>query len=630
MRVSVLFRLRLRIALSLAMTLVFVLACDQQSPSGPVEDGFLRLRVAPDQGGSFSMLVDIPSDNLVGFGEQPWTDVIEIVGPAIIDASVYGTIFADLAEYPADYPCSPGPGGTSGNQNVGPHGNGGEFYIVLALHDGISQSNVSTTVEDSVTLRYRGVLNDTRTLRVYRKGGGSVCSIHGGSSFPGYEALNSSQEIAVVTYGISNSAYPLSIYTPDSTAFTVYAEGGYSLASRTWKYRTGDTLAVPAGPPGGPPWNQAVPGCGATDTCSHAPTVSGRFYLLAEVKDGATHIGQLAVASDVIWVNNPHVNLECPSAVVRGEAIACQVNGAPTSTTFNWTFSPDSVRIWPGLGKLTVAGSVELSDGDDSWSGTVVVPGTVVVEVATPFDTLRDSVHVSVGDRNWQTSESVSLLSGDHGEHPVVLSVDTVLLGKNVDPTGDITVQFASSGLDVDTIPSGPNAGYVYLASPPFSFPRRYWVNKWILPSGYIHDVNGDSASHWTALVDQYSGDPQPLFDGVTGHEKYGINGGLGHQQAFKDAMQGWVCGNADAIVDRAAGAQGLVQGFWTAIQGNGGGYLGTESDDAWKVGGNYSGVAAVLGTSGATHDGSHSHEEGLHDNVKGITQAHSTICGGP
>ena len=159
------------------------------------------------------------------------------------------------------------------------------------------------------------------------------------------------------------------------------------------------------------------------------------------------------------------LELTCtPASVTRGEPTSCTASAMPAGATLQvqeWSFV--------GAGGLTAN---EVSN-ESTWSGPLVVSGTVTVRALVDETELTSDATVTVGARNWSAV------------HPSFEVVDASP-GLRAEPRPTEIGQFGAVQFEVTAdgavaavaeVPSGPNAGFHYLTAIPYGVRARVFVN---------------------------------------------------------------------------------------------------------------------------------------------------------
>jgi hypothetical protein len=181
--------------------------------------------------------------------------------------------------------------------------------------------------------------------------------------------------------------------------------------------------------------------------------------------------------------------LSCPSSVARGSSVTCTVTPS-TVTVSNWKFTD---------GTNTVVRSS--STGSLTWSGVVVITGTVSVTV-NQSATL--TARITANSRSWHTSSAspVEVANGTFRALPVppAPSGSDAGLGESQEITGNSLfggVSFLSDG--------GPNNGYGYYGTmPSFQTSYKYEINPDLKNTGstfYLHQCGNYSTSNPSGYI---------------------------------------------------------------------------------------------------------------------------------
>lgn len=245
--------------------------------------------------------------------------------------------------------------------------------------------------------------------------------------------------------------------------------------------------------------------------------------------------------------------LVCPSAVQRGQEIACQV-ASPQLAATGWSFVPDDSL--PEVQEQTSA---------QEWRGIAAAGGTVTVHVTdgvTPRDYSRRFTVVN------RPSPWASLQSYREGPEPTAPDVEPdigVTLGRNCPEVLTLCIPNQSrvqpspfdslgAGFTAQRIPSGPNRGYWFVASARYEMKRVGNVNPAILANSWrTHALPGsvpkkcrqglgfgpkDSvfANFHRYNLECQNLDMEGFVAAVWGHEGFGHGGGAGHESLARAA----------------------------------------------------------------------------------------------
>lgn len=144
----------------------------------------------------------------------------------------------------------------------------------------------------------------------------------------------------------------------------------------------------------------------------------------------------------------PDLTLVCsPGSVERGQQVSCDVSVHPEDSTFavrKWTFSGDGHVVTD-------------TTSATSWSGPIVVGGSVSVEAVANGHDLAESTTITVNPRIWPTMK-VAGIDGGNGD----LTYPPQQLGD----LAHTHQPFNRYVYDVEKITSGPNTGFWYIRSP--------------------------------------------------------------------------------------------------------------------------------------------------------------------
>jgi hypothetical protein len=170
------------------------------------------------------------------------------------------------------------------------------------------------------------------------------------------------------------------------------------------------------------------------------------------------------------------LTLTCPATVPRGGDVACVVSTATAGDSLRvtaWHFQPDNPALGPDI---TPPEGAELTT---KWPGKMVASGTVQVKAMVAGQEKRDSAHIMVEARNWE-SEPVTwtwsdVSPGGLPERPEKFEGEL----------GHSWFRAAINGSAIAVIPEGgPNAGLVYFSAPPGRVEAEGAVNTTALKEG--------------------------------------------------------------------------------------------------------------------------------------------------
>jgi len=274
-------------------------------------------------------------------------------------------------------------------------------------------------------------------------------------------------------------------------------------------------------PLGVPFEGQAGNGVDAISDCGGIINVTGDFYngwrtansSIASVNAGGIHTGvAIGTTSTTAWGRLPEagrrftcplntygpassdnvVTLTCPSSVTRGASATCSLNNAPTGATFSgWKFTDANSNI--------VIRST--NTGSSSWTGAMVISGTVSVTVTAGRGSTPLSARVNVANRNWHTNPA-SPIEVSNGTF-YVLYVPPQPTG-NFSGLGISNWRAAYGTISYVTIgDGGPNQGYTYFPSnfPWTNFDYRYEINP---------DLENTGSTFYTAQCGNYNATTNP------------------------------------------------------------------------------------------------------------------------
>jgi hypothetical protein len=216
------------------------------------------------------------------------------------------------------------------------------------------------------------------------------------------------------------------------------------------------TLTVGSGDPGGP----------VTVTVAADAWGGGSFFQAGGGGGGSATSG--------VSVTPLPPSLSCPASVTRAGNITCQVSYATAGRITAWQFADDN------------GGTVSGSAGSTSWSGMMVVSGTISVTVSGYG---RISTGVTVNPRSgWQTSPASPAQVGD-GTLIWTGSTATPLPSP---PTAGEFVGFynliSAPIAAYATVASGPNQGYLYITS--VSYPSLSNYFQWELAADVANSTS--------------------------------------------------------------------------------------------------------------------------------------------
>lgn len=258
--------------------------------------------------------------------------------------------------------------------------------------------------------------------------------------------------------------------------------------------------------------------------------------------DGAIGIDNLKI------VRHP---LICTSPVTRGQQVSCKVS-SPSWTVTGWEFNPDNT------GSLTV-GPVQEASASTEWKGTAVATGVVTAHVTNGGASRDLKARFVVNTRqspwgtagNWTYYDSISP-SMDVEPIPGV----QITYGRNCPDslpcvrTSHVQpdpAQFPGFGFTADTVASGPNKGYWYVATSKYAMHRHaklnpaiydtsHWTHPVANPTNQCRNALGFGpkaavSANWNRYSNKCKGINTPGFvSAVLGHEGFGYGGGVGHE----------------------------------------------------------------------------------------------------
>lgn len=203
-----------------------------------------------------------------------------------------------------------------------------------------------------------------------------------------------------------------------------------------WTFFEGDTLGNPGS---GTPVQ--VYECQGRMSCSYDPQTGGRMQMVAYV-----HGRYLEAFGNVVREQESRLELSCPPSVERGNPMRCTVaaNPAGTLTDIQWSFSD-------------TAGHVVRDSGRAEWTGTMVVGGRINVTARLSGTPVASDTPIAVTPRRWPRISVVAVDSGN-GHLPAQ--------PRFIYDLADTHPPIPDGPIDIDTITSGPNAGWAYLALP--------------------------------------------------------------------------------------------------------------------------------------------------------------------
>jgi hypothetical protein len=302
--------------------------------------------------------------------------------------------------------------------------------------------------------------------------------------------------------GLRFSNFPTSGQFPPGAAF--------------WSFHPGDSLPdQPAR--SGPGWQ--VPGCQYQLVCRYKPPVPGRMQVNAFVE-----WQRAIVRSRPAFVPEPRLSLTCNAhsdsvAVERGEAIDCRAEATPVGGgPITWEFAADSSAYRnPAAGGTPHRGT--------SWTGKMVLSGTITARASLENRALEARVHVRVAPRNWvgkafeATAAEESAESGEFTARPNVV--------QRLGHIHHMVTYVITRGDNWEPIISGPNGLLGYFLKIPVSYHGRVHVNRLALSVG---------SDFWNAQPDRLPnlrpGDPirctraevEPFIPIILRHEGVGFD----------------------------------------------------------------------------------------------------------
>jgi len=190
--------------------------------------------------------------------------------------------------------------------------------------------------------------------------------------------------------------------------------------------------------------------------------------------------------------------LSCtPTSVARGGSVTCSVSGAPTGATFSgWKFTDSN------------SNTVTSSQTNSSWPGTMVMGGTVSVQVSASGSnptTLTASVTVTARTNFAFTAVSPTLEPNNSSpSSSCTLSVPSPPVAGGL--LGQTCLNVALSVNDAVVNDSGPNQGYHYVTSVSSSYQGT--------PTAYYYvispDLSNTSSAFYQAQTGTYNAQTNP------------------------------------------------------------------------------------------------------------------------
>jgi hypothetical protein len=147
--------------------------------------------------------------------------------------------------------------------------------------------------------------------------------------------------------------------------------------------------------------------------------------------------------------------LSCPPTVTKGMPATCSVYGVAANRITGWQFVGGGATVTGAGGSLT-------------WSGTMVVSGTVSVTISNPALNIS-SAQITVNARPWHVAPDPAVQVPGN---VLVVAGRTIILPIPPAPQGDLSglgySGFQASALPfrTTTVQGGPNRGFTYYASP--------------------------------------------------------------------------------------------------------------------------------------------------------------------
>ncbi len=206
----------------------------------------------------------------------------------------------------------------------------------------------------------------------------------------------------------------------------------------TWKFIRGENVEDDPRSPGG----EAIPvnECGFQLTCSYRPPGLGRMQASAWIEGR-----EVTVRSNP--ATTPEIQLTCnPLPVTRGNDLDCRASASPSGrlSDIRWEFR-DSLGI------------VTRDSAGETWGGKMVVGGRMRVSAKLDGLLVQKDTAISISPRTWPSMTVVAVDSGNGHlpTHPTLIQ-----------HLADIHPPIPSAPVVIDTISTGPNAGWAYLAAP--------------------------------------------------------------------------------------------------------------------------------------------------------------------
>jgi hypothetical protein len=268
-------------------------------------------------------------------------------------------------------------------------------------------------------------------------------------------------------------------------------------------------------------------------------TLTGEFTSVVLTPGDEDYVGYSMYVTAAVDTGPPRLDVDCDPAVVeRGKSVTCsmRVTGGQTPKEPEWTF--DS----PGL-SADLGGQIRYpySDGDSAsttWSGTMVVSGSVSGSALIDGKRVADTARVEVTPRQWRAQNVLAqprnVSFGGQGPLPPLPPVESEL-GRAVMNAN--LIRCGAAGSSCQFVSSGPNKSLGYYLSPPLRLDLLVYLNDSALATNSAWRQSFGS-SRVDGRCSRTDIDSPNLRDLVAQHE--GLNPDVhrnSHTRIYRDVM---------------------------------------------------------------------------------------------